>query len=267
MEFIDCHTHLDSDRYEGEVGEIVERAKDAGAYRLITSGVNPSSNRAVLKLSRDYDIVECSFGLYPVDVIAMEFPEFSNDDDLRHVEKFDLDTELQWILENKDSCVCIGEIGLDYKIVEDPKAQEYQREVFRKILRFAKKLDKTVVIHSRKGEADSISIMEEEGMKKVMMHCFSGKKSLVRRCVENGWFLSVPAVITRLDHFKMVAKIVPIENLVTETDAPYLSPVAGTRNESSNIPITIKEIAKIKEMSEEEVAKVMFNNAKGLFSL
>ena len=266
MEFIDCHTHLDSDRYEGEVDEVVERARGAGAFKMITSGVNPSSNRRVLELSREYDLVECSFGLYPVDVIAKDFPDLG-DDVLRHVEKFDLDTELQWILENKDKCVAIGEIGLDYKMVKNEDAREFQRDVFRKILKFAKKIDKPVVIHSRNGEEDAIKIMEEEGMRDVMMHCFSGKKRLVLKCVENGWFISVPAVITRLDHFKMVAEIVPIENLVTETDAPYLSPVTGERNESSNIPITIKEIAKIKDMSEEGVAGVMFNNAKELFGL
>ena len=142
-----------------------------------------------------------------------------------------------------------------------------QEKVFIKALRLAKKLDKTVVIHSRKAEARAIEIMEEEGMKKVMMHCFHGKKSLIKKCVELGWFISVPAVITRLEHFKMLVEMVPIEQLVTETDAPYLSPVAGTRNESANVIVTIKEIARIKGMKEEDVAKKMFNNAKGLFNL
>ncbi|MCH7850586.1 MAG: TatD family hydrolase [Nanoarchaeota archaeon] len=266
MEFIDCHTHLDSERYDGGVDEVVERARKAGAVVIITSGVNPSTNRKVLELSRKYDIVKCSFGLYPVDSIASQITDDKiTDDVLRYIEKFDVDLELKWIEDNVDSCVAIGEIGLDYKII--PGTEELQKVVFVKALRLAKKLDKPVVIHSRKAEEDAIEIMEEEGMKNVMMHCFSGKKRLVRRCVENGWFLSVPAVITRLDHFKMLVEITPLENLVTETDAPYLSPVAGTINESSNIPITIKEIARIKGLSEEEVAGVMFNNAKGLFGL
>ena len=142
-----------------------------------------------------------------------------------------------------------------------------QEKVFIKALRLAKKLDKTVVIHSRKAEARAIEIMEEEGMKKVMMHCFHGKKSLIRKCVELGWFISVPAVITRLEHFKMLVEMVPIEQLVTETDAPYLSPVAGTRNESANVVITIKEIAKIKEMEVGEVSEKLLVNARGLFNL
>jgi TatD DNase family protein len=264
MEFIDCHTHLDSERYKGEVDEVVGRAKEKGAFALITSGINSSSNRVVKELSEKYDIVKCSFGLYPVDAVASQIPDFG-DDDVRHVEKFDVDEELKWIEENIGSCVAVGEIGLDYKMA--PGTEKLQEGVFRKALRLAKKLDKTVVVHSRKGEEDAIRIMEEEGMKRVMMHCFSGKKGLVKRCAQNGWFLSVPCVITRLDHFKVLVDIVPLTNLVTETDAPYLSPVVGTRNESSNIPVTIKEIAKIKDLSEEEVAEVMFNNAKGLFDL
>ena len=264
MKFIDCHTHLDSERYRDEVDLVVERAKNAGAIAIITSGVNPSSNRKVLEFSKKYDIVKCSFGLYPIDSIADKVDDLG-DDVARYVEKFDVETELKWIEKNIESCVAIGEIGLDDKIL--PGTLPLQEKVFIKALRLAKKLDKTVVIHSRKAEARAIEIMEEEGMKKVMMHCFHGKKSLIRKCVELGWFISVPAVITRLEHFKMLVEMVPIEQLVTETDAPYLSPVAGTRNESANVVITIKEIAKIKEMEVGEVSEKLLVNARGLFNL
>ena len=198
-----------------------------------------------------------------MDSIADKIPNL-DEDFLRHVEKFDVDKELKWIEKNKDFCVAIGEIGLDYKII--PGTEDLQKEVFVKALRLAKKIDKTVVIHSRKAEADVIKVMEKEGMKRVMMHCFQGKKSLIKKCVELGWFFSVPAVITRLDHFKMMVEIVPLDNLVTETDAPYLSPEAGTRNEPANVAVTIKEISRIKGISEKEVAKKIFGNAKKLFS-
>ena len=239
---IDAHCHLDDGRFEGERDEVVERARDAGVRVVITSGVNPSSNRRVLELSKKYDIVNCSFGLYPVDSIADKV-ENAGDDFLRHVEVFDVDSELKWIEENKEDCMAIGEIGLDYKIVEG--YDDLQKEVFVKALRLAKKIDKAVVIHLRKAEADCIEIMEKEGMKKVLMHCFSGKKSLIKRCVDNGWFLSIPAVITRLEHFKMMAEMVPLTNLMTETDAPYLAREAGGRSEPADVANTIKIIAKI----------------------
>ena len=256
--------HLDSERYEGEINLIVERAEKAGAKFIISSGINPPSNRKVLELSKKYNLVKCSFGLYPVDSILNKIKHLELDIP-RYVEEFDPDKELEWIEENKDFCVAIGEIGLDYKII--PGTEDLQKEVFIKALRLAKKLDKVVVIHSRKAEEDVIDIMEEEGMKKVMMHCFSGKKKLIRRCVDLGWSFSVPAVIKRLDHFKMLVEMVPLEQLLTETDSPYLSLEGGTRNEPSNIPITINIISEIKEIKKEEVEEKLLKNAEDLFEL
>jgi TatD DNase family protein len=99
------------------------------------------------------------------------------------------------------------------------------------------------------------------------MHCFNGKKSLIKKGVELGFYFSVPPVITRLNHFEMLVAEVPLERLLTETDAPYLSPVAGERNEPMNVAITVKKIAEIKKISEEEVARQIFKNAEDLFYL
>ena len=266
MEFIDVHCHLDDDRFSEDLDEVIERALDKNVKFIITSGINPSTNRRVLEIAKKYsDIVRVSFGIYPIDAIAEGMKDKLKDDDLRYVEIFNVDKELKWIEENKDSCVAIGECGLDYKVVEG--YNEEQREVFSKVIELSKKIDKPLVIHSRKAELDAIDLMEEAKCKKVIMHSFNGRKSLIRRCVELGWSFSIPAVITRLEHFKMLVKIVPLEQLLTETDAPYLSPTAGTRNESANVVITIKEIAHIKEISEEEVALQIFKNAKELFNL
>jgi len=99
------------------------------------------------------------------------------------------------------------------------------------------------------------------------MHCFCGKKKLIKRVVENGWYFSVPPVITRLDHFEMMVQMVPLKQLLTETDSPYLSPVAGERNEPSNVAVTVKEITKIKGLNEEKVSEQIFNNFNNLFNL
>lgn len=266
MNLVDVHTHLDSERFDNERDEIVKRAKEAGVKFMITSGVNPTTNRTVLELSKKYSpIVKCSFGIYPIDGIANKLNSKTEEDNLRYVEKFDVDVELKWIEEHKNDCVAIGECGLDYKII--PGTEELQLEVFQKVIDLAKKIDKPLVTHSRKAELEVIGMLEKNSCKKVYMHCFGGKKALVRRCVENGYFMSVPAVITRLEHFKMLVKLTPLTQLITETDAPYLSPIAGTRNESKNVIYAIKEIAKIKGLSEVKVAKQIFNNAKTLFSL
>ncbi len=109
--------------------------------------------------------------------------------------------------------------------------------------------------------------MEELEMKNVVMHCFNGKKALIRRCIENKWFFSIPPVITRLNHFEMLVNMVPLNQLLTETDAPYLSPVAGERNEPANVAVTIKRIAELKEMTKDKVIKQIWENARREFRL
>ena len=269
MKLVDVHCHLDDSRFEEDLDEVIERFKSKGGEVIITSGVNKESNRRILDLARKYDVVRVSFGIYPMDVLAAEIESGEASGLSREVKDFDVDEELKWIEENKEKCVAIGEIGLDnnFKELQTEAMREKQEEVFRKCLKVAKKIGKTVVIHSRKAEARAIEILEEEGMEKVVMHCFSGKKSLIRRCVENGWSFSVPAVITRLLHFQMLVEIVPIGQLVSETDGAYLSPVAGERNEPANIEITLKEIARIKGMDLEEVSRKVFENASRLFNL
>ena len=266
MDLIDVHCHLESERFKGDLDEVINRARKVGVKFIINSGVNPSTNREALEIANKYsDIVRVSFGIYPIDAIMEKIGDSEEEGMLRHVEIFNVDDELKWIEKNKDLCVAIGECGLDYKIVEG--YNDEQKEVFSKVIELAKKIDKPLVIHSRKAELNAMDMMESAGCKRVLMHCFNGKKSLIRRGVELGWYFSVPPVITRLNHFKMLVDMVPIEQLLTETDAPYLSPVVGERNESANVAVTIKEIARIKELSEDKVAEQIFKNANVLFKL
>jgi TatD DNase family protein len=248
MKLIDIHAHLEHMRFDGDLDEVIERFKEKGGEVIINSGTGPERNRECLNLAEKYDIVKCSFGMYPVG-------NFSKD----------IDGELAWIEKHKDVCVAIGEIGLDFDTIGRENNSEKQKELFRKMLEFAKKIDKTVVIHSRKAELEAIEILEEMKMEKVVMHCFCGRKSLIKRCVVNGWFFSVPPAIMRWSNFKMLVENVPIKQLLTETDAPYLSPVDRERNEPANVLVTLKEIARIKGLSVEEVAKKIFENGEKLF--
>ena len=260
MKLIDVHAHLEHEKFGKDLEEVIERFKKSGGEFVISSGTDPERNRAALALAEKYDCVKCSFGMYPVGDYE------------------DVDGELAWIEEHANVCVAIGEIGLDFNTPsghenlhagdEERKGNsEGQKELFRKMLGLAKKLGKVVVVHSRKAELEAIEILEDEKMDNVVMHCFNGRKSLIRRCVENGWFFSVPSVIARLEHFRMLVEMVPLGQLLTETDAPYLSPVVGERNEPVNVGVAVKTISEIKGLSEDEVAEEMFNNAKRLFGL
>jgi len=268
MKLVDVHCHLNHGRFGKDLDEVVERFRKAGGEVLVTSGVNKGSNREALELAERYDVVRASFGIYPVDALAKEC-EVGEADGFRDLVEFDVDEELAWIEAHAGDCVAVGEIGLDYnwKEFQSEEMRESQKKVFRKCLKMAKKIGKAVVIHSRKAEADAIEILEEMKMERVVMHCFNGKKALIRRCVENGWSFSVPAVITRLEHFKMLVEMVPLRQLLTETDAPYLSPVVGERNESVNVAVTLKEIARIKGLVDEKVGAKVFENTKVMFQL
>ncbi len=289
MKLIDVHAHLESSRFKKDLDEVVARFKDKGGKLIITSGVNPVTNRQALEISEKYDIVGCRFGLYPIDAIAAKFDNLA-DDYLRKIPVFDVDEELNWIREHADDCIAIGEVGLDFKVVKElenlDEIKLEQERVFRKVLKLAKELGKAVVIHSRGAEERCIDILEEMGFASVpkgtppaqmasagadkvgvVMHCFCGKKALIRRCIENGWSFSVPAVITRLDHFRMLVDMVPLGQLLTETDAPLLSPVVGERNESANVEVTLGIIAEIKNLSKEDVMEQIFINAERLFDL
>jgi len=258
MKLVDVHAHLEHEKFEGDLDSVIERFKEIGGKLVINSGTDPGKNRECLALAEKYGCVKCSFGMYPI-----------GDYD-------DINGELAWIEEHVDDCVAIGEIGLDYsdevssvgnrqQKIGNRKTREKQEKLFRKMLGLAKRMGKPVVIHSRKAEAEAIDILEEEEMRDVVMHCFCGRKSLIKRCVENGWFFSVPPAIMRWDNFKMLVEMVPLGQLLTETDSPYLSPVAGERNEPANVLVTLKEIALIKGVGVEEVASVVYENARKLF--
>jgi len=155
--FIDVHCHLDFEGLIERLDEVIENARKAGLKAILTSGVNPKTNREILEIASKYDIVKPSFGLYPMDALEREGI-------LKN--QFDVDEELRFLEENKDQFISIGEVGLDYK---NGKDKQMQKAVFEKVLEKAKKINKTVLIHSRKAESDALDILESMEMKKVIM--------------------------------------------------------------------------------------------------
>lgn len=261
---VDIHCHLDHARFKADLPKVIERAGKAGLKTIITSGVNSTTNRLILKIQDKYkDIVRLSFGLYPIDVLAKEIEKGESDGFQRDIETFDLDSELAWIEKNKSNCVAIGECGLDFSW--NTGQEQSQIPIFEKIIKFARKIDKPLIVHTRKAELECLDLLEKNKSNKVILHCFSGRKSLIKRGIELGYYFSIPPIITRLEHFKTLVSLVPINQLLTETDSPYLSPVAGERNEPANVQVTIKEIAKIKNLPEKQVEEIIYDNYKKIF--
>lgn len=278
MNLIDVHCHLNHEDFKNNLDEVIDRAKKAGVKIIIVSGTSPEGNQEVFKLSEKYpDIIKVSYGIYPIDALGLGCDEAGLPE---HQGPIDLDKEFETIRQNLDKIISVGEVGMDF--YWDQEHHQKQKENFRKIVKFVKSIKKPILIHSRKAEAECIEILEEEiGRKEikkdgnggidveteipVIMHCFSGKKSLRSKAEELGYYFSIPPHIIKASNFQSLVKKTDLKRLLTETDAPWLSPFPNQKNEPAFVTETIKKIAEIKGISEEEVAKQVWENYEKIF--
>lgn len=214
----------------------------------MVNGVNPSSNRKVLELSRKHPLIKPAFGFYPVHVA---------EEGLEKVR-----AELAWIAANKP--FALGEVGLDYKEGDGGLRGDAQREAFREFIRLGKRLGVPLIVHSRKAEHDVLDLLEEEQAEKVVMHCFMGKRRLAERARDLGCSFSIPVLVVKLEQLQWLVRHVPLKRLLLETDAPYLSP-GGGRNTPVNVRLSVEKIAELLGMTPEEVANQLFMNYQRLF--
>ena len=251
---VDVHAHLDDEQFEGEVAEIVSRAKANGVEKIITNGTNVSSSKRAVEIAESFDEVFCAVGIHPEDIDGFCM------DDLKEIER----------LCECDKVVAIGEIGLDYHFRSDNKLE--QIKVFEEQLKLAHKLALPVVIHCRDAVGDMLEILKRNKdllSFGALMHCFSESVEVYREIEKMGLYISVGGVLT----FKNAKKVVEVASIcdrtkiVLETDCPYLAPVPkrGERNEPQNVRFVAQKLAEIWRMSEDEVAKITIENAKRLF--
>jgi TatD DNase family protein len=257
---VDVHTHLDHAYFSDKLDAVIARAKKAGVSYILTSGVNPTSNRNALTIARKYsDIVKFSAGLYPIDLLGNVDVEGMP----RQIDPINMEEEFAFIRKNKDEIFAIGEVGLDAKFCADQMQQ--QKENFQNIIAFVEKIKKPIIIHSRKAEKDVLDLLESSTLKKVDLHCFMGNKKLIKRAEDLGYSFSIPPIILKLQHFQMLVEMVNSNQLLTETDAPWLSPYAEQKNEPVFVAVTVEKIAAIKKMDGEELKKNIFMNFQKMF--
>ena len=256
---IDIHCHLDHPSIIGRTDEIIENSKKANLKVILTAGINPETNKKTLELAGKYNIVKASLGIYPVktlqkEIDASNFPLKPN--------IFDIDEEIEFIKKNKDKIVAIGECGLDYSQGEDTAEQ---KELFEKLISLAEKINKPIIVHSRKAEPDCIEILESSKLKKVLLHCFSGKKKLVKKAADLGFYFSIPTNVVRAQNFQLMAEEININQLFCETDSPYLSPFREKQNEPAFVLEAYKKLAEIKNMELNEVINNIWMNWQKMF--
>ncbi len=266
---IDTHCHLEMEAFKKDRDDVIKRAKEAGLEAIITIGSDFKGCKKAVALSEKYDLIYATVGIHPHD--AKDF----NDQIFEEIKKWVLSRNIGQQVSGQDKksgspkIVAIGEIGLDYHYDHSPR--DIQRDVFIKQLLFAKEMNLPVVIHSREAKGDTLKILEESGITKGVMHCFSGDLEMAERAMAMGFFISIAGPVTFKNAIKLkdIAKFIPDNYLLIETDAPYLTPepMRGKRNEPAYIVYTAKAIAELRGVTFEDIDRITTTNAKRLFRI
>ncbi|MDQ0902873.1 MULTISPECIES: TatD family hydrolase [unclassified Paenibacillus] len=251
----DSHTHLNAEQFNEDQDEVIERALDAGVTRIVNVGFNRETIPSSIALAERYDFIYSTVGWHPVDAIDM------------------MPGDLEWIEElcKHEKVVAIGEIGLDYYWDKSPK--DVQQRVFREQIRLARKLGMPIVIHNRDAHQDILHILKEEKAEEVggIMHCFSGSWETAKQCLDMNFHISFggPVTFKNAKQPKEVLAKVPLDRLLIETDAPYLTPhpFRGKRNETGYVRLVAETAAEIRGLTLEEIAEITTNNAIRLLGL
>jgi TatD DNase family protein len=253
VSLIDTHCHLDMSQFDNDREEVIARAKDAGFEALISVGSDFDGTRKAMELAGRYDFVYASIGIHPHD--AKDFSDSIYQD------------LASWA--TNSNVVAIGETGLDYHYDHSPR--DIQKEVFRKHLRLAKETGLPVIVHSRDAKEDTMAILAESGIRSGVMHCFSGDPQMAERAMSMGLSISLagPVTFKKSSLLRELARFVPDDYLLLETDAPYLAPEPhrGKRNEPVYLKETARFVAELREISFEDLARITTLNAKRLFGI
>jgi TatD DNase family protein len=252
---IDTHAHLEMREFNDDREDVIKRAREAGVEYIITIGTTIESSRDAVLLADKYDFIYAAIGIHPHEVKDILHPAYEI---LRHFAQH-------------KKVVAYGEIGLDYHYEHSPRTD--QKRKFRDMLREARELDLPVIVHDRDAHEDTLQILSEEWSPDLggVLHCFSGDVAMAKHVIEMGFSISIAGPITfpKAESLREVVRQIPIENLLIETDSPYLAPqpVRGKRNEPAFVRHTAEAIAALKGLSADDVARITSFNAMELFGI
>jgi TatD DNase family protein len=263
MGFFDVHAHLTHHALASRIDDVLANARAANVTTIISNGLNPDDNEAVLALAARTPMVKPALGFYPVDTVLTEM-RAAGVDYPRHGREASAEEGIAWLEANVQRAFAVGEIGLDGYWV--PEAfWERQEAVFRRLVQLAIDADKAIIIHTRKREQRTFEILQELGARRVDWHCFGGKVKLARRIAEHGHYLSIPANARRSESFTRMLETLPRERLLLETDCPYLSPDRERQSEPADVADTARFTAELWSCDIDTVQAQMENNFRTLF--
>lgn len=251
--FFDSHAHYDDERFDLDRDDLLKKINQSVDY-VINCGADLKSSRESINLANKFDFIFAAVGVHPENV--------------KDIKQKDLD-ELEFLVKKNKKVKAIGEIGLDF--YQKGFSRDEQIYFFKKQLEIANKLNLPVIIHSREANQDTFEIIKSFAKTNGVIHCYSGDVKMALDYINLGFFIGIGGIITFKNAKKMldVVKNISIENILLETDCPYLSPEPnrGKRNDSSNLIYVAQKIAEIKNISLNEVAEKTKLNAKKLFNI
>ncbi|SNB46045.1 TatD family hydrolase [Geobacter sp. DSM 9736] len=255
-QFIDSHAHIYGHEFAADFDAMLLRSDEAGVSQIIAVGADIETSRAACQLAEQHDNIWCAVGIHPHDAV-------------RVTDKcFDVIREMAV---GSRKTVAIGEIGLDFFRDRSPRPD--QERVFRRFIRLARQLSLPVIVHDRDAHERVMRILREEKASEVggVLHCFSGDLEMALECVDMGFYISIPGTVTfpANEALREVVRGIKIENLLIETDCPYLAPVPhrGKRNEPAYVRITAEKVAELKGLSLEDVGRITSLNTRRLFGI
>jgi len=250
---IDTHCHLDFPAFDSDRDQVIRRALEAEINYFINIGATLESSAASCALAQKYAQVYASVGVHPHDADTFDHQA---------------ETRLRQLASEK-KVVAIGETGLDY--YRNLSGKENQKLVFCKQIALAKDFNLPVVVHCRAAEEETLQILRAALPLRAVVHCFSGDESFLKECLSCGFFISYTCNITykKAQGLREMVSLTPLDKLMLETDAPYLSPEGfrGKRNEPLQIELLANQVSRIKGVSFGEIAKQTTQNAKNFFKL
>lgn len=251
----DTHAHFDSRQFNEDRDVLLSSLPAQGVSLIVNPGCDIPSSRMAVELAEKYPFVYAAVGFHP--------------EELENVELADLDRIRDLAVHEK--VVAIGEIGLDYYWVKDEEGRKKEQEFFRAQLTMAKELNLPVIVHDREAHGDTLAIVKEFPDVKGVFHCYSGSVEMAQELVKMGWMISFTGVLTYHNARKAVeaAEAIPIEQLMIETDSPYMAPVPhrGKRNHSGYVLHVCEKLAEIKGISVDECAKITLENGCRFFGI
>jgi len=252
---IDSHAHLEMPDFKRDLEAVIQRAKESGVEYIFTVGTEKKDWERALEIAGSHPSVYAILGVHPHNAKEIDDQTYPM---------------LKELCKNEKVRAC-GEMGLDFFRNLSPRDIQLKR--FREQISLAKELGLPIVVHDREAHQETLEILKSEKAEECggIIHCFSGDDEMAKACVDMGFYISIPGSVTfkNAEHFREIVKRIPLESLLVETDAPFLTPepFRGRRNEPSYVRYTAQKVAEIKKVTFEKVAEITTENALRVYRL